>query len=155
MSDFRNHSKNSLRSNSFSCRFACLAFIETRIEEDSENSTSSKDLLVRNVFYLVPSSFSVDRGLIGLRTLLPLLYFRGDNQPRGVLKKKVRAWIHSARRGLQRLSIFLNQYWVSDCEAIWATKYEMLSERSEFIEWFGKIDSRPLSQDVFMSLLFS
>ena len=26
LSDYRNHSKNSLRSNSFSCRFACLAY---------------------------------------------------------------------------------------------------------------------------------
>ena len=49
-SDFRNHSKNSLCSNSFSCRFTCLAISDTRIEEDSENSTFSKDLLVRNVF---------------------------------------------------------------------------------------------------------
>ena len=79
MSDFRNHSKNSLRSNSFSCRFACLAFIETRIEEDSENSTSSKDLLVRNVFYLVYSSFSVDHG--------PLV-FKNAQIPRGVGRKK-------------------------------------------------------------------
>ena len=30
-----------------------------------------------------------------------------------------------------------------------ATKYEMLSERSEFIECFEKIGFRPLSQDVF------
>ena len=49
-SDFRNHSKNSLCSNSFSCRFTCLAISDTRIEEDSENSTFSKDLLVRSVF---------------------------------------------------------------------------------------------------------
>ena len=33
--------------------------------------------------------------------------------------------------------------------AIWETKYEMLFERSEFIEWFEKIGFRPLRQNVF------
>ena len=47
MSDFPNHSMNSLRSNSISY---FVAWLKPRLNIDSENPTSSKDLLVRNVF---------------------------------------------------------------------------------------------------------
>ena len=53
-----------------------------RIEEDSENRTSSEDLLVRNVFYQVHSSSYVYRGSLGIRsqTLSPLK--RGIKKPK-------------------------------------------------------------------------
>jgi hypothetical protein len=38
--------------------------------------------------------------------------------------------------------------------AIWATKYEMLFERSEFIEWFEEFVLRPLSSGRFRALSF-
>ena len=38
--------------------------------------------------------------------------------------------------------------------AIWATKYEMLFERSEFIEWFEEFVLRPLSSGRFRVLSF-
>jgi len=40
-------------------------------------------------------------------------------------------------------------------EASQGTKYEMLSERSEFIEWLLKSDNRPPRQDVFALFLFA
>ena len=76
-SDFRNHSKNSLCSNSFSCRFTCLAISDTRIEEDSENSTFSKDLLVRNVFEdLFPETWSAKCGNELARLACPRMFSR-------------------------------------------------------------------------------
>ena len=45
-----NHSKNSLRSNSFSYFVAQIACRNLRLNGDSKNLHSSKDLLVRNVF---------------------------------------------------------------------------------------------------------
>ena len=45
-----NHSKNSLSSNSFSYFVAQIAFRNPRLNVDSKNLHSSKDLLVRNVF---------------------------------------------------------------------------------------------------------
>ena len=50
MSDFPNHSMNSLRSNSISYFVAQIVFVNPRLNIDSENPTYSKDLLVRNVF---------------------------------------------------------------------------------------------------------
>ena len=50
LSDFPNHSMNSLRSNSISYFVAQIAFRNQRLNNDSENPTSSKDLFVRNVF---------------------------------------------------------------------------------------------------------
>ena len=50
MSDFPNHSMNSLRSNSISYFVAQIDFANPRLNIDSENPTYSKDLLVRNVF---------------------------------------------------------------------------------------------------------
>ena len=45
-----NHSKNSLRSNSFSYFVVQIAFRNPKLNVDSKNLHSSKDLLVRNVF---------------------------------------------------------------------------------------------------------
>ena len=45
-----NHSKNSLRSNSFSYFVVQIAFRNPKLNIDSKNLHSSKDLLVRNVF---------------------------------------------------------------------------------------------------------
>ena len=45
-----NHSKNSLRSNSFSYFVTQIAFRNPRLNIDSKNLHSSKDLFVRNVF---------------------------------------------------------------------------------------------------------
>ena len=50
MSDFPNHSMNSLRSNSISYFVAQIVFANPRLNIDSENPTYSKDLFVRNVF---------------------------------------------------------------------------------------------------------
>ena len=50
MSDFPNHSMNSLRSNSISYFVALIVCANQRLNIDSENPTYSKDLFVRNVF---------------------------------------------------------------------------------------------------------
>ena len=50
MSDFPNHSMNSLRSNSISYFVPQIVFANPRLNIDSENPTYSKDLFVRNVF---------------------------------------------------------------------------------------------------------
>ena len=50
MSDFPNHSMNSLRSNSISYFVALIVLANQRLNIDSENPTYSKDLFVRNVF---------------------------------------------------------------------------------------------------------
>ena len=47
LSDFPNHSMNSLCSNSISY---FVAWLKPRLNDDSENPTDSKDLFVRNVF---------------------------------------------------------------------------------------------------------
>ena len=51
MSDFPNHSMNSLRSNSISYFVAQIVFVNPRLNIDSENPTYFKDLFVRNVFF--------------------------------------------------------------------------------------------------------
>ena len=50
MSDFPNHSMNSLRSNSISYFVPLIVYTNQRLNIDSENPTYSKDLFVRNVF---------------------------------------------------------------------------------------------------------
>ena len=67
----------------------CLSRLnETRIDEDSDNSTSSEDLLVRNVF----TGLLLPRSIEALCHLNALFHseFRNDDMPRGVVKKKVK-----------------------------------------------------------------
>ena len=54
LSDFPNHSMNSLRSNSISY---FVAWLKPRLNDDSENPTASKDLFVRNVFESLSQEF--------------------------------------------------------------------------------------------------
>ena len=49
MSDYRNHSKNSASLRQLLMSICLSRLRDTRIEEDSDNSTSYKYLLVRNV----------------------------------------------------------------------------------------------------------
>ena len=101
----------------------CLSRLrDTRIEEDSDNSTSYKYLLVRNVFE--ESNDEVIR--------------EKESNPQNIPHEEV-------FRGMQILWIDIESRIAS---AIRATKYEMLFERSEFIEWFEEFVYRPPSQDV-------
>ena len=70
LSDFPNHSMNSLRSNRISY-FG--AWLKPRLNDDSENPTASKDLFVRNVFerfipenpHRAPNPYSPEPGEAG------------------------------------------------------------------------------------------
>ena len=117
----------------------CLSRLrDTRIEEDSDNSTSYKYLLVRNVLgiifffyiYLVETArcFMFSTSLDSSKT------FR-------------------TRRSLEECKFFesILSLWLRN--AIWATKYEMLFERSEFIEWFEEFVFRPPSSGRFRTFL--
>ena len=80
MSDFPNHSMNSLRSDSIS--------YNPRLNIDSENPTYSKDLLVRNVF---ENLFEETWSTVRLRALLASLveecfreFIRGNMEHRAV-----------------------------------------------------------------------
>ena len=70
MSDFPNHSMNSLRSDSISYFVAQIVFANPRLNIDSENPTYSKDLLVRNVF---ENLFEETWSTVRLRALLASL----------------------------------------------------------------------------------
>ena len=101
----------------------CLSRLrDTRIEEDSDNSTSYKYLLVRNVFEESNDEVSREK----------------ESNPQNIPHEEV-------FRGMQILWIDIESRIAS---AIRATKYEMLFERSEFIEWFEEFVYRPPSQDV-------
>ena len=58
------------------------------------------------------------------------------------------------RRSLETV-LFSEPYWVLACCARQGTKYEMLSERSEPIEWLLKSDRRPPSSGRFRTLSFA
>ena len=96
---------NSLRSNSISCRFACLAFA---IQESKKIpiivhplKTSSCGMFSRSLFAVWSSWTSQASKLV---TALRATCFLEFNSRK-----------HSARRGIYRKYDFLKQYWVSDC----------------------------------------
>ena len=111
----------------------CLSRLrDTRIEEDSDNSTSYEYLLVRNVFEnLFAETWSTKCGY-------NKVIREKESNPQNIPHEEV-------FRGMQILWIDIESRIAS---AIRATKYEMLFERSEFIEWFEEFVYRPPSQDV-------
>ena len=164
MSDYRNHSKNSLRSDSFSCRFACLAHAvqESKtipIRVHPINTSSCGMFLGLLSFSLISLSSLVHRlphivlHVSSLRSKTFLAVPSASRLPHGASCLLTNVRKHSARGGLQRNANSLNRYWVSDCGAIWATKYEKLFERSEFFEWFEEFVFRPPSSGRFRTFL--
>ena len=115
----------------------CLSRLrDTRIEEDSQNCTISKDLLVRNVFQnkFFFSNYFVARlleNILRQAKRAELVTARCSMFPRIEFSKTFRT-----RRSLEYVGFSESTLSLGLAKTIWATKYEMLSERSEFIEWF-------------------
>ena len=169
MSDYRNHSKNSLRSDSFSCRFACLAHA---IQE------SKKIPII--VHPINTSSCGMFWGLLSfslVTTLLDSMFptslhvFYVARLLENILRQAKRAELVTARCSIFSSSLdssktFRTRRSLEECiffesilslglrNAIWATKYEMLFERSEFIEWFKEFVFRPPSSGRFRTFLW-
>ena len=59
------------------------------------------------------------------------------------------------KRSLEECKFFESILSLGLRNAIWGTKYEMLFERSEFIEWFEEFVFRPLSSGRFRALSFA
>ena len=168
MSDYRNHSENSLRSNSSSCRFACLAYA---IQESKMipiivhpiNTSSCGMFLGLLSFSLISLSSLVHRlphivlhvlsltfeNILGCAKRFAITALRAPC----FLTHCVRSKTFRTRRSLEECKFFESTLSLWLRNAIWGTKYEMLFERSEFIEWFEEFVFRPPSSGRFRTFL--
>ena len=134
----------------------CLSRLrDTRIEEDSDNSTSYKYLLVRNVLRITFffSSYYVARlleNILRQAKRAELITARCSIFSSSLDSSKT----FRTRRSLEECKFFESILSLGLRNAIWGTKYEMLFERSEFIEWFEEFVFRPPSSGRFRTFLF-
>ena len=139
---------NSLRSNSISCRFACLAYATQESKKipiivhpinTSSCGMFSRSLATKKIWSTVrlrACSLRLSKNVFEESS--DVVTREKESNPQNIPHEEV-------FRGMQILWIDIESRIAS---AIWATKYEMLFERSEFIEWFEEFVYRPPSQDV-------
>ena len=141
VSDYRNHSKNSLRSDSFSCRFACLAYAiqESKMIPIIVHPINTSSC---GMFWELLSFSQITAQCVSF-----LISFEN------ILRQAKRAELVTALRAscflvINHSKTFRTRRSLEECKsfesllslwlrwAIWVTKCEMLFERSEFIERF-------------------